>query len=156
MFRVFLEFALVIIVVSWVVAEALAAVGRWLDEHPTSKLARDVQTDSPKHRIRGLDFGRLGPALALGVMLAVSVPSAVSSGGRSVSLKDIPDSIGTSMDFDRLATFVQGWRAEQPLEFFAFLIALLMAMIWIVTQSPGLSSLALVAAAFILWLRIKA
>ena len=155
MFRVFLELALVIIIFGWVLAEAFSALGRWLDEHPNSKLARDAQMDPPKRRFRDLDYGSLGLALAMSVVLALGVPSAVSSGGRSTSLNDITDSIRTSLDFDRVATFVQEWRAEQPLQFLAFLVALLIALLWLVTRSPLLWVLAVVAAGTILWLRMK-
>lgn len=156
MFRACLELAIVISIVVWVLAEALSALGRWLDEHPNPKRVRDVQMESPKRPFRDLDYGSLGLALAVGMCLALCVPSAVSSSGKSTSLNDITDSIRTSMDFDRVATFVQGWRAEQPLQFLAFLVALLIALIWLVTRSLFLWVLALVAAGIILWLKMKA
>src|SRR5215831_2787856 len=45
MLRLFLELAFLIIVIAWVLAEALAALGRWSDEHPNSELALDIEMD---------------------------------------------------------------------------------------------------------------
>jgi hypothetical protein len=78
MFRVFLEFAFVIIVIAWVLAEVSSALGRWSDEHPNSELARDIDTEPAKHPDE-LDFGTLGLVLAMVLLFVLLVPSAVTS-----------------------------------------------------------------------------
>jgi len=155
MFRVFLEVAFVIIFISWLLAEVLSALGRWSDEHPNSELATDIDTEPAKH-LDELDFGTLGLVLAMVLLFVLFVPSAVTSNGQSISLREISDSIRASMDVGTVATFVSAWRAEDPLEFWGFFAGLLVAVIWLFCRSPILLGVAVVAALFILWLKMNA
>ena len=70
-----------------------------------------------KTRIEDLDFGALGLVCALILLFALLVPSAVTSNGQSISLKEISDSMQASMDVGTVATFVRAWKSEEPLEF---------------------------------------
>jgi hypothetical protein len=155
MFRVFLEFAFVIIVIAWVVAEVLSALGHWLGEHPNSELARDIDMEPAKHPDE-LDFGTLGLVLAMVLVFVLLVPSAVTSNGQSISLREISASMRASMDVGIVATFVSAWRAENPLVFWGFFAGLLVAVIWLFYRSPVLLGMAVVAALFILWLKMNA
>jgi len=155
MFRVFLEVAFVIIFISWLLAEVLSALGRWSDEHHNSELATDIDTEPAKH-LDELDFGTLGLVLAMVLLFVLFVPSAVTSNGQSISLREISDSIRASMDVGTVATFVSAWRAEDPLEFWGFFAGLLVAVIWLFYRSPILLGVAVVAALFILWLKMNA
>jgi hypothetical protein len=155
MFRVFLEFAFVIIVIAWVLAEVLSALGRWLDEHPNSELARDIDMEPAKHPDE-LDFGTLGLVLAMVLLFVLMVPSAVTNNGQSISLHEISDSMRASMDVGTVATFVSTWRAADPLEFWGFFAGLLVTVIWLFHRSPVLLGVAVVAALFILWLKMNA
>jgi hypothetical protein len=55
-----------------------------------------------------------------------------------------------------VATFVSAWRAEDPLEFWGFFAGLLVTVIWLFYRSPVLLGVAVVAALFILWLKMNA
>ena len=77
MFQVLVELAIVIVVAAWVLAKALAALGRWLDAHPGTQLA---QAKPATH----LDFGVLGVILALGLMVFLIVTGAVPNVAHSV------------------------------------------------------------------------
>jgi len=79
------------------------------------------------------------------------VPSAVTSNGQSLSLHEISDSMRASM----VATFVSAWRAEDPLEFWGFFAGLLVTVICLFYRSPALLGVAVVAAMFILWLKMN-
>ena len=109
-----------------------------------------------KTRIEDLDFGALGVLCAFILLFALLVPSAVTSNGQSISLNEISDSIRASTDVGTVATFVRAWKAEEPLEFWVFFAGLLVTVSWLVRRSPVLLGVALVAAGFILWLRMKA
>ena len=155
MFRVFLALAFVTIVIAWVVAEALSALARWSDEHPNSELARDIEIEMDPERYRDeFDFGALGLVFAI-VLLFLLVPSAVTSHGQSISLHEISESMRASMDVGTVNTFVIAWRAEYPWEFWAFFAGLPVTVIWLFRRSPGLLGVAVVAALFVFWLRIK-
>jgi hypothetical protein len=151
MFRVFLEFAFVIIVIAWVLAEAFSALGRWLDEHPNSELEGDIDAEPAKHPDE-LDFGTLGLVLAMVLLFVLLVPNAVTNNGQSLSLHEISDSMRASM----VATFVSAWRVEDPLEFWGFFAGLFVTVIWLFHRSPVLLGVAVVAALFILWLKMNA
>jgi hypothetical protein len=60
------------------------------------------------------------------------------------------------MDVGIVATFVSAWRAENPLVFWGFFAGLLVAVIWLFYRSPVLLGMAVVAALFILWLKMNA
>jgi hypothetical protein len=151
MFRVFLEFGFVIIVIAWVLAEVSSALGRWSDEHPNSELARDIDAEPAKHPDE-LDIGTPALVLAMVLLFVLLVPSAVTSNGQSLSLHEISDSMRASM----VATFVSAWRAEDPLEFWGFFAGLLVTVICLFYRSPVLLGVAVVAALFILWLKMNA
>jgi hypothetical protein len=155
MFRVFLEFAFVIIVIAWVLAEVLSALGRWSGEHPNSELARDIDTEPAKHPDE-LDFGTLGLVLAMVLVFVLLVPSAVTSNGQTISLHKISDSMRAPMDVGIVATFVSAWKAENPLQFWGFFAGLLATVIWLFHRSPVLLGVAGVAALFLLWLKMNA
>jgi hypothetical protein len=155
MFRVFLEFAFVIMVIAWVLADVLSALGRWSGEHPNSELARDIDTEPAKHSAE-LDFGTLGLVLAMVLVLVLFVPSTVTSNGQTISLHKISDSMRASMDVGIVATFVSAWKAENPLEFWGFFAGLLVTVIWLFHRSPVLLGVAGVAALFLLWLKMNA
>jgi len=152
----FLALAFVTIVIAWVFGEALSALGRWSDEHPNAQLARDIETEMApaKHRDE-LDFGKLGLVFAI-VLLFLLVPSAVTSNGQSISLHEISDSMQASMDVGTVNVFVSAWRAEYPLKFWAFFAGLPLTVIWLFRRSPGLLGVAVVAALFILWVKMNA
>ena len=155
MFWVFLALAFVTIVIAWVFGEALSALGRWSDEHPKSELARDIDTEPAKH-LDELDFGTLGLVLAMVLLFALLVPSAVTSNGQSISLHEISHSIRASMDVGTVATFVSAWRAEYPLKFWAFFAGLPVTVIWLFRRSPGLLGVAVIAVLLVLWLKMNA
>ena len=155
MFQLFLEFAFLIIVIAWVLAEALSALGRWSDKHSNSELADDMEMDPAKEPDQ-LDLGTLGLGFAIVLLFLLLVPSAVTSNGQSISLHEISDSVLVSMDVGTLATFVSAWRAEYPLGFWGFFAGLPVTVIWLFRRSPTLLGVALVATLFILWLKMKA
>jgi hypothetical protein len=124
MFRVFLEFGFVIIVIAWVLAEVSSALRRWSDEHPNSELARDIDAEPAKHPDE-LDIGTPALVVVMVLLFVLLVPSAVTSNGQSLSLHEISDSMRASM----VATFVSAWRAEDPLEFWGFFAGLLVTVI---------------------------
>jgi len=155
MFWVFLALAFVTIVIAWVFGEALSALGRWSDEHPNSQLARDIDTEPAKH-LDELDFGTLGLVLAMVLLFALLVPSAVTSNGQSISLHEIPDSMRASMEVGTVNVFVSAWRAEYPLKFWAFFAGLPVTVIWLFRRSPGLLGVAVIAVLLVLWLKMNA
>ena len=103
MFRVFLEFAFVIIVIAWVLAEVLSAPGRWSGRHPNSKLAKDIDTEPAKHPDE-LDFGTLGLVLAVVLVFVLLVPSAVSVATISPANRPAASSTGVAL----LYSFLRG------------------------------------------------
>src|SRR4029077_1137912 len=113
-------------------------------------LARDIDTEPAEHPDKR-DFGTLGLVLAMVLLFALMVPSAVPSNGQSLSLHEISDSMRVSM----FATFVSAWRAEDPLGFWGFFAGLLVTVIWLFYRSPVLLGVAVVAALFILWLKMN-
>ena len=152
MFRVLLDCAFLAIVVAWILAEVLS-IGRSSDERAKSELASDDETD-PATSPHEFDFG---PLLAFAMILAILylLPSAVISNGQSLSLHDISDSVRASMDVGTVAPFVGAWRAEYPLGFWGFFAGLPVAVIWLFRRSPALLGVAVVAALFIFWLKIR-
>ena len=144
----FLALGFVSIVIAWVFVEALAALGRWSNEHPNSQLARDIETEMApaKHR-DAFDFGTLSLVFAM-VLLFLLVPSAVTSNGQSISLHEVSDSMQLSMDVGPVNVFVSAWRAEYPLKFWAFFAGLPVTVFWLFRRSPGLLGVAVVAALY--------
>jgi hypothetical protein len=155
MFRVFLEFAFVIIVSAWVLAEVFSALARWSSEHSNTQLARDSAMDPAKHSAE-LDFGTLGLVFAMVLLFLLLVPSAVTSNGQSISLHELSDSMRASRDVGTVTTFVSAWRAEDPLEFWGFFAGLLVTVIWLFRRSPVLLGVAVVSSLFTLWLKMNA
>jgi len=157
MFWVFLALAFVTIVIAWVFGEALSALGRWSNEHPNSELARDVEIemDAAKHRAE-FDFGTLGLAFAMVLLVLLFVPSAVTSNAQSISPNEILDSMQASMDVGTVNTFVHAWRAEYPLKFWAFCAGLPATVIWLFRRSAFWLGVALVMALFVFWLKMEA
>ena len=157
MFWVFLALAFVTIVIAWVFGEALSALGRWSNEHPNSELARDVEIemDAAKHRAE-FDFGTLGLAFAMVLLVLLFVPSAVTSNAQSISPNEISDSTQASMDVSTVDTFVRAWRAEYPLKFWAFCAGLPATVIWLFRRSAFWLGVALVMALFVFWLKMEA
>jgi len=153
MFRVLLECAFLILVIAWVLAEALSALGRWSDEHANSHFARDIEMDPAKDQ-HGGDFGTLLVFVMVPVFLLL-VPNVVTSNGRSISLQEISDSMWASMDVGTIGTFVSAWRAEYPLGFWGFFAGLPVTVIWLFRRSPVLLGVAMVATLFIFWLKMK-
>ena len=107
-----------------------------------------------KNRIEHLDFGLLGVICAWSLILVLVVAGAIHIGSHSVSPKKVPDFIRAATDLDTVATFVQERETEKPLQFFAFVGALLVAVCWLVRRSPWLVGIVLLAALFILWPRL--
>src|SRR5215831_8458109 len=106
MFWVFLALAFATIVIAWVFGEALSALGRWSDDHPNSEFARDIEIDivAAKHRAE-FDFGTLGLAFAIVLLVLLFVPTAVTSNAQSISPNEISDSMQASMDMPTVDTF---------------------------------------------------
>jgi len=156
MFWVFLALAFVAIVIAWVYGEALSALGRWSDEHPNSGLARDIEIemDPARHRDE-FDFGTLGLAFAMVLLVLLFVPSAVMSNAQSISPNESSDSMQASMVVRTVDTFVRAWRAEYPLRFWAFFAGLPATVIWLFRRSPVWLGMALVAASFVFWLKMN-
>jgi hypothetical protein len=156
MFWFFLALAFLTIVIAWVCGEALSALGRWSDERPNSRLARDIEIEMDPAKNRGeFDFGTLGLVFAM-VLLFLLVPSAVTSNGQSISLHEISDSMRASMEVGTVNVFVSAWRAEYPLKFWAFFVGLPVTVIWLFRRSPGLLGVAVVAVLLVFWLKMKA
>jgi len=156
MFWFFLALAFVTIVIAWVCGEALSALGRWSDERPNSQFARDIEIEMDPAKNRGeFDFGTLGLVFAI-VLLFLLVPSAVTSNGQSISLREISDSIRASMDVGTVNVFVSAWRVEYPLKFCAFFAGLPVTVIWLFRRSPGLLGVAVVAVLLVFWLKMNA
>ena len=155
MFWVFLALAFVTIVIAWVFGEALSALGRWSNEHPNSELARDVEIemDAAKHRAE-FDFGTLGLAFAMVLLVLLFVPGPVTSNAQSISPNEISDSTQASMDAVAVSTFVSAWRAVYPLKFWAFFAGLPVTVIWLLRRSPMWLGVAVVAALFVFWLKM--
>ena len=154
MFRVLLQYAFLILVIAWILAEALSALGRWSNEHGNSRLARDIVMDPAKDP-QGPDFG---PVLVFAAVLLflLLLPSAVTRNGQSISLHEISNSLLVSMDVSTVATFVSAWRAEYPLRFWGFFAGLPVTAIWLFRRSPVLLGVAMVVALFMFWLKMKA
>lgn len=152
MIRVLLECVFLILVIAWVLAEVLS-LGRSSDERANSELPRDVESDAAN----GPPETDFGPLLAFAIVLSILllVPSAVTRNGQSISLDEISDSLW-AMDVGTVATFVSAWRAEYPLVFWGFFAGLPVTVIWLFRRSPALLGVAVVAALFIFWLKIKA
>ena len=107
-----------------------------------------------KHRFEDLYFGVLGVVCALGLLLALILTGAVAIGGHPSSPKETPDSIRAATHFDTVATFVRVWETDEPLQFCAFVGAVLLAVCWLGRRSPWLVGFGLVAAWFILCMRM--
>ena len=153
MFPIFLEFAFLIIVIAWALAEALSALARWSDEHPNSEL--DTEIGPAKHPDER-DFGTLGLVVAMVLLFLLLMPSAVTSKGQSISLHEVSHSMRASKDVGTLATFVGAWRADDPLAFWGFFAGLLVTVISLFRRSPTLLGVAVIASLFVLWLRTNA
>jgi hypothetical protein len=154
MLRILLEFAFLIIVIAWVLAEALSALGRWSDKRADSRLAMDIEMGRPAKDLHKRDFGAL-LVFAMVLLFLLLVPNAVTSNGQSVSLHEISDSTRAS-DVGPVATFVNAWRAEYPLKFWGFFAGLPVTVIWLFRRSPVLFGVAVVAALLLFWLKMKA
>jgi hypothetical protein len=152
MFRVFLEVAFVTIIIAWVLAEVLSALGRWSNKQSNSELARDIETDPAKHPDER-DLGTLGLVVAMVLLFLLLMPSAVTSEGQSISLHEVSHSMRVSKDLGTLATFVGAWRADDPLAFWGFFAGLLVTVISLFRRSPTLLGVAVIASLFVLWLR---
>jgi len=152
MFWVFLTLAFVTIVIAWVFGEALSALERWSDEHPNSEFPRDIAMEAARHRAE-FDFGTLGLALTVVLLVLLFVPNAVTSNAQSISPNEISDSMQASMDVATVDTFVRAWRAEYPLKFWAFFAGLPATIIWLFRRSPVWLGAALVVALFLFWLK---
>jgi len=152
MLRIFLEVAFVIIVIAWVLAEVLSALGRWSDRHSNSKLSTDIETDTVKHPDE-VDFGSLGLVFAMLLLFLLLMPTAVTSNGQSISLHEISDSMRASKDVATVAIFVSAWKAEDPWQFWGFFGGLLVTVVWLLRRSPALLGVAVVTSSFILWLK---
>ena len=157
MFGLFLALAYITIVIAWVYGAALSALGRWSDEHSNSGPAKDteIEMDPAKHRDE-FDLGTIGLVFAMVLLVLLFVPGAVTSNGQSISPNEICDSMQASMDVGPVNAFVHAWRAEYPLKFWAFFAGLPLTVIWLFRRSPGLLGVAVVAALFILWLKMNA
>src|SRR5215467_12714930 len=157
MFGLFLALAYVTIVIAWVYGAALSALGRRPAEHRNSELARDVEIEMAPTKHRGeFDFGTLGLAFAMVLLVLLYVPSAVTINGHSISPNEISDSMQASMGVDTINTFVHAWRAEYPLKFWAFFAGLPVTVIWLFRRSPAWLGVAVVAALFVFWLKMEA
>ena len=154
MFWIFLALAFVTIVIAWVFGEALSALGRWSAEHPNSARDIEIEMDAAKHRAE-FDFGTLGLAFAMILLVLLFVPSAVTSNAQSISPNEIPDSMQASVDVGTVDAFVRAWRAEYPLKFWAFFAGLPATMIWLFRRSPVWLGVALVVALFFFWLKMN-
>ena len=108
-----------------------------------------------KNRIEDLDFGLLGVICAWSLILVLVLTGAIHIGSHSISPKKVPDSIRAATDFDTVATFVQSWETEDPVQFFVFVGVLLVPVAWLVRRSPWLVGIVLVAVWFTLWLKLK-
>ena len=157
MFWLFLALAYLTIVIAWVYGAALSALGRRSAEHSNSELARDVEIEMAPAKHRGeFDFGTLGLAFAMVLLVLLYVPSAVTSNGHSISPHEISDSMQASIGVDTINTFVHAWRAEYPLKFWAFFAGLPVTVIWLFRRSPVWLGAAVVAALFVFWLKMEA
>lgn len=154
MFWVFLALAFVTIVIAWILGEALSAVGRWSHEHPKSEFPRDFEIDPAKHR-NEIDFGTPSLVFAMFLLFCL-VPSAVTSNGQSISLHEISNPMQASADADSVNIFVSAWRAEYPLQFLIFFVGLPVTVIWLFRRSPVVLGVAMSAALFVFWLKMKA
>jgi len=153
MFRVFLEVAFVTIVIAWVLAKALSALGRWFDKRRNSGLARDIEVNAANHADERV-FGAPDLVVAIVLLFLLLMPNAVTSNGQSVSLHEISYSMRAPNGAGTLAAFVGGWRAEEPLKFWGFLAGLLVTVISLFRRSPALLGVALIASLLALWLKM--
>ena len=149
----FLEVAFVTIVMAWVLAKVLSAIGRWSDRH--SKLERDIEIDPTKPPDER-DSGTLGLVVAMVLLFLLLMPNAVTSNGQSISLLAVSDSMRVSKDVGTLATFVGAWRTEEPLEFWGFFAGFSTTVVLLFRRSPALLGVAVVASLFTLWLKMNA
>ena len=157
MFWVFLALAYVTIVIAWVHGEALSALGRWSNQHPDSRLERDIDVEMDPAKLRDeFDFGTLGLVSAMVLLVLLFVPSAVTGNGQSISPNEISDSMRASTDAGTVNTFVHAWRAEYPLKFWAFFAGLPAIVIWLFRRSPVWLGVAVVVALFVFWLKMEA
>jgi len=157
MFWLFLALAYLTIVIAWIYGKALSALGRWSDAHPNSELARDIEIEMEPAKHRGeFDLGTLGLAFAMVLLVLLFVPTAVTSNGQSILPNEISDSVRASMDAGTVNAFVDAWRAEYPLKFWAFFVGLPATMIWLFRRSPVWLGVAVVAALFVFWLKMEA
>src|SRR5215831_6203449 len=147
MFWVFLALAFVTIVIAWVCGEALSALERWSDRHPKSELARhiEIEMDPAKYRDE-FDFGTLGLAFGMVLLVLLFVPGAVTSNVQSISPSA---SMQASMEVGAVNTFVRAWRAAYPLKFWAFFAGLPATVIWLFRRSPVWLGVAMVVALFV-------
>jgi hypothetical protein len=89
------------------------------------------------------------------ILLFVSLmPRAVTINGHSIPLHDVSDSIQAPHGVGTLATFVGGWRADDPLAFWVFFAGLLVTVISLFRRSPTLLGVAVIASVFALWLKM--
>jgi len=155
MFWAFLTLAFVTIVIAWVCGEALSALERWSDKCPNSERAWDIEIDPAKHRDE-FDFGTLGLAFTMVLLVLLFVPGPVTSNAQSISLHEIVDSMQASMDVGTVNSFFRVWTAEYPLKFWAFLAGFPATVIWLFRRSPVWLGVAVVVALLVFWLKMEA
>jgi hypothetical protein len=156
MFWAFIALAFVTIVIAWVCGEALSALERWSDEHPNSELARDIEIEMyPANHRDKFDFGTLGLAFGLVLLVLLFVPGPVTSNAQSISPNEIFDSVQAVMDMGTVNTFVRTWRSEYPLKFWAFFVGLPATVFWLFRRSPVWLGVALVVALFVFWVKME-
>jgi hypothetical protein len=157
MFWAFLALAFLTIIIAWVCGEALSALERWSDEHPNSELTRDIEIEMDPARHRGeFDFGTLGLAFAMVLLVLLFVPGPVTNSAQSISPNKAFNSMRASMDVGIVNAFVRAWRVEYPLKFWAFFVGLPATVVWLFRRSPVWLGVALVVALFVFWLKMKA
>jgi hypothetical protein len=154
MLQIFLEVAFVTIVIAWVLAKVLSALGRWSVEHLKPELTRDIEIEVDPAKGPGKrGVGTLRLVFAMVLLFLLLVPSAVTSNGQPLSLHEVSDSMRASKDVAILATFVGAWRADEPLTFWVFFAGLLVTAISLFRRSPALLGVAVIVSLFALWLK---
>jgi hypothetical protein len=157
MFWAFLALAFLTIVIALVCGEVLSALERWSAEHPNSELSKDIEIEMDPARHRGeFDFGALGLAFAMVLLVLLFVPGPVPSNAQAISPNEIFDSMQASIDVDTVKTFFRAWRADYPLKFWAFFAGLPATVIWLFRRSPVWLGIAVIASLLALWLKMQA
>jgi hypothetical protein len=155
LFWAFLALAYATIVIAWVFGVALSTLERWSGEHQNSELASDIEIDPTKHRDK-FDFGSLGLAFAMVLLVLLFVPGPVTSNAQSISPNAIFNSMQASMAVGTVNSFFRAWSADYPLKFWAFLVGFPATVIWLFRRSPVWLGVAVVVALFVFWLKMAA